>query len=132
MPGSVDQDLDRLNNGAMAMRSREPRITGHKRSVQRLGEGDIHGIVGGERGSQLPSTYDQIRVGVTLDAYSLKIMDGLDRTVLRQIATQCQPAQCLSHLNINQMRRMQASGTREQEFIQSASLRRSQEQLEHR
>jgi hypothetical protein len=69
---------------------------------------------------------------MTLDAYSPEIVEGLESATLHQIATQRKPAQRLSYLDVNQVGRVQASDIGEEQLIEDFSLRRAEQQLQHR
>ena len=60
-------DFNHLYRCAVAMRAGEFPVAGQKRSIQRLGQGDVSAVIRGHRITQLPDSRYQWPVIVTLD-----------------------------------------------------------------
>src|SRR5918995_1065221 len=62
-------------------------IAGHQRSVHRLGERHIHGVVGGDVVPQVPGAIDEVDVGVTKNVDAGEVVEGFLGSVRKDVAS---------------------------------------------
>ncbi len=83
---------------------------GEKRSIEHLGQGDIHRIVGAEVASQRPDARQKEIVRMPVDGKRHEIFQCGPASLLIYVACQGKSANDLGDLRIEQIRRMQHFG----------------------
>jgi hypothetical protein len=90
----------------MSRRIGERSVAGDERRIDRLGEGDVHGVVGREVVSQLPRATNEIEVGVTVEVEVGEIRDRFLGATGPDLARPNEASEALKHLDVHQVGRM--------------------------
>ena len=102
-----DRQIDHFDSRAASGRLRQRPVAGDDGGFDRLGEGDIHGIVCADVVSQLPRTTQQIDMGMTVE---IEVGEIRDRFVGAPEETSAHPhesSEALNDFDIHQVRRME-------------------------
>ena len=108
----------------------ESAVAGEQRRVERFGECDVSGIIGGQVVPQFPNPWQQDVVLVATERKVLKIIERILATSGLDSAGRRVAPQRLGDLEIDQMGRVQRKPLAEQPLINDRSCRRLQQRLE--
>jgi hypothetical protein len=87
--------------------SRQPAVAGEQRGAERLREGDIDGVIGGEIAPQLPDTRQKKIMRISPNRKVREIGERLIAAFSVDLAGGRIPAKNLRHFDVDEMRRVQ-------------------------
>jgi len=96
-----------LNARVMAGRSGETLVAGKQRSVERFGQGDVHGIIGREIVPQIPDTRQKKIVWISVQGKVSKVSKSHAAALDVDLPVCGIPANHLRNFNVEQVRRVQ-------------------------
>jgi hypothetical protein len=125
--------MDQLDpNGASRFRGGEWTVAGDERSVERLCEDDVHGVVGADVVSQLPGAMQEIDMGMTVQIQVREISNGFLRTIRRDFANPHEASEALNDFDVQQMRHMEFVPMAKEAAFHAHANRGLQEKLQYR
>jgi len=78
----VTTSFDHFDTRAVTWRFGERRVAGHDGSIERLAQGNVHGVVGRNVLAQFPRASEEIEMGVTVEIEVGEIRHHVGRSVL--------------------------------------------------
>src|SRR5205085_8456466 len=105
-------------------------VAGEQRGVERFGEGDVDGVVGGEVFAQRPDAIEERLVRVSFDVERTQVHERDERGVGVDLAEADVATHGLRDLDVEQMWRMQRTCRVSDVRGYGRTARRSQEQLD--
>ena len=110
----------------------ESGVSCQKRGIQRFGQGDVCGIVGGEIGAKLPDTRQQQGVGMPQDLGVGQVCNDLPPPIRIDLAGQPAAPDDLGDLDVQKLWRVSRLGRIEHSFVETLTLRPSEKKLDYR
>src|ERR1700687_4713627 len=80
-PRLLSTSFDHFDVRTVTWRFGERRVAGHNRSIERLAQGYVHGVVRRDVLAQLPRASEEIEMGVTVEIEVGEIRNRLGRSV---------------------------------------------------